>query len=221
MTDQTREKIRQLKQEFHAYMNGVASSAMRGAGIGYRVNFGIELPRLQSIASAFEPDHELAQELWKEEVRESKIVATLLQPLDTFFPEIADIWAESITTEEMAGIASTNLFCRLPYASDKAFQWIASDGLYVQMCGYHTLIRLMRQTDLSDRSADGLLDKIVCVLSWPDNPSPLRQIVWKTLLQFASISPVRKQDAVAALQSAGFGNSVELRPYLAFLEDME
>lgn len=221
MTERTKETIRQLKQEFHANMNGVASSAMRGAGIGYRVNFGIELPRLQAIASEYEPDHELAQELWKENVRESKILATLLQPLDTFFPEIADIWVESITTEEMAGIASANLFCRLPYASDKAFQWIASDGLYVQMCGYHTLIRLMRQADLSDRSADELLDQIICMLTWRDNPSSLRQIAWKALLQFASISVSRQQDTIAAMKDAGFDREDDLRPYLEYLEGME
>ena len=221
MTEQTKERIRQLKQEFHANMNGVASAAMRGAGIGYRLNFGIELPRLKTISAEYEPDHELAQELWKEDVRESKIMATMLQPLDTFFPEIADIWVESITTEEMAGIASANLFCRLPYASDKAFQWVASDALYVQMCGYYTLIRLMRQADLSDRSADELVDQIICVLTWRDNPPSLRQIAWKALLQFASLSPSRQQEAVCAMKDAGFSNVVELRPYLEYLDGQD
>ena len=46
MTERTKEKIRLLKQEFRANMNGMASASMRDAGIAYRVNFGIELPRL-------------------------------------------------------------------------------------------------------------------------------------------------------------------------------
>ena len=61
---------------------------------------------------------------------------------ETFYPEIADIWAESINTAEMAGMASVNLFQHLPYALEKAFQWMASDQLYVQVCGYHTIIHL-------------------------------------------------------------------------------
>ena len=199
-------------------MNGVASTTMRNAGIGYRVNFGIELPRLQAIAREFEPDHELAQELWKEDVRESKIVATLLQPVETFYPEIADIWAESITTAEMAGIASMNLFQHLPYAVEKAFQWMASEHLYVQVCGYHTIFHLMRQGDLSDRLTEELVDHSLCTMSWPSNPFPLRDIAWKALRQLAGLSESRGREVVVAMKDAGFDRTAELRPYVEYLE---
>ncbi|MBR3455591.1 MAG: DNA alkylation repair protein [Bacteroidaceae bacterium] len=219
MTEQTQEKIRLLKQEFRANMNGMASSSMRNAGLGYRVNFGIELPRLQAIAREFHPDHELAQELWKEDVRESKIVATLLQPVATFYAEIADIWAESITTAEMAGIASVNLFQHLPYALEKAFQWMASEGEYVQMCGYHTVIRLMRKNELPDRLAEELVDHAICTVGWSSNSSSLRLIAWKALSQFASLSESGLRYTVAALKAAGFDRDAELRPYLEYLQD--
>ena len=221
MTERTKEKIRLLKQEFRANMNGMASASMRDAGIAYRVNFGIELPRLKAIAKEFEPDHELAQELWKEDVRESKIVATLLQPVETFYPEIADIWAESINTAEMAGMASVNLFQHLPYALEKAFQWMASDQLYVQVCGYHTIIHLMRRGDLSDRLAEELVDHALCTMSWPSNPFLLRDIAWKALRQFAGLSESRAREVVIAMQDAGFDRTAELRPYLEYLEGEE
>ena len=43
--------IKQIKQELRAMMNGVASAAMRKAGLtaDYRVNFGVELPRLKNL----------------------------------------------------------------------------------------------------------------------------------------------------------------------------
>ena len=217
VTEQTKEKIRELKQEFRAHMNGMASTAMRNAGIGYRLNFGIELPRLREIASGFEPDHELAQELWKEDIRESMIVATLLQPIDTFYPEIADIWVERIHTYEMAGIASMNLFQRLPYASEKSFQWMASDNEFVQACGYHTVILLMRQNPLSDRSAEEMVDHAVFTLSWASNPAPLRAVAWKALQQFALTSPNASAYVVDRMKLAGFDQTDELRAYLDYL----
>ena len=92
MTMETQEKIREIKKQFRLFMNGVVSQSMREKGLDYKLNFGIELPRLKEIAAKFEQNHEVAQALWKENIRECKILAGLLQPIDTFYPEIADIW---------------------------------------------------------------------------------------------------------------------------------
>ena len=43
------ETLKQIKADFRANMNGVASAHMRESGLKYHVNFGIELPRLQEI----------------------------------------------------------------------------------------------------------------------------------------------------------------------------
>ena len=81
-----------IKAQFRTNMNGVASAQMRESGLTYKVNFGIELPRLREIAKDYTPNHDLAQTLWKESIRESKILAGMLMPVDCFFPEVADIW---------------------------------------------------------------------------------------------------------------------------------
>ena len=83
-------------------MNGMVSQSMREKGMEYKLNFGIEYPRIKEIAAGYEPDHELAQALWKENIRECKILAGLLQPADTFYPEIADIWIEGMDYPELA-----------------------------------------------------------------------------------------------------------------------
>lgn len=74
----THEEIKQLKLRFRGLMNGVVSSSMRDKGVNYRVNFGVELLRLKEIAAEMTPNHELAQALWKEDVRECRILAGLL-----------------------------------------------------------------------------------------------------------------------------------------------
>ena len=99
------ETLAEIKKELRANMNGVASKRMRESGLQYHVNFGIELPRLQMIAREFEPNHELAQQLWHENVRESKILAAMLMPVERFLPDLADIWAEQIPNAEIAQTA--------------------------------------------------------------------------------------------------------------------
>lgn len=96
------ETIKDIKSKFRLYMNGVISQSMREKGMDYKLNFGIEYSRIKEIAAGYEKNHDLAQVLWKENIRECKIMATLLQPADSFCKEIAEIWIEDMKYPELA-----------------------------------------------------------------------------------------------------------------------
>ena len=161
----TKEQIKEIKKQFRLFMNGVVSQSMREKGLEYKINFGIELPRLKEIAAKFEKNHDVAQALWKENIRECKILAGLLQPVETFYPEIADIWVEDMHYSEIADLTCMNLFQHLPYASEKAFQWIADEGEYFQYCGYMMLARLLMQgNEMNERAENELIDQALAAL---------------------------------------------------------
>ncbi len=180
-----KEIITDIKKELRASMNGVASAAMRQTE-DYRVNFGVELPRLQQIAAEFPTDCQLAQALWHESVRECKILATLLMPIDDFEEDLCEIWAEEIRTVEMAQIFALNLIRRTPYASRKAFEWIAADNLVLQTLGYFTMCHVLRLGRMNERSAEELLDHIACDVKEGD--ANLCKAALKTLQIFANQS---------------------------------
>lgn len=141
-------------------MNGMVSQSMREKGMEYKLNFGIEYPRIKEIAAGYEPDHELAQALWKENIRECKILAGLLQPVDTFYPEIADIWIEGMDYPELAEYTVMNLFQRLPYASEVVFRWMADEREMFQLCGFLLMARLlMKGEKLNERAEAEFLDQ--------------------------------------------------------------
>ena len=62
--DMENSDIQNIKKELRASMNGILSAKMREAGAPYKLVFGVELPRLQSIAREFAPSRTLAQQLW-------------------------------------------------------------------------------------------------------------------------------------------------------------
>lgn len=159
--------IVEIKKELRANMNGVASAVMRQTD-DYRVNFGVELPRLHQIAKEFEPSRELAQALWHECVRECRILATILMPTDDFGEELCDVWVEDIKTVELAQIFALNLMSRLPYASNKAFEWIAGEKVIAQVAGYFTMCHVLRRGQMNPRSAEELLDHIECDIKSAD-----------------------------------------------------
>ena len=171
-----------IKQDLRAMMNGVASAAMREAGMtaDYRVNFGVELPRLQTLADEIKENSaifseelggvpatglkSLAQELWHERVRECRILALMLYPAEAFYGELADVWIDDVRTVELAQLAAFYLFSRMPLASVTAFQWIADEREIRQITGYYTLANLLRTAQLSERSAQELRDQAATAL---------------------------------------------------------
>ncbi|MFV0546596.1 MAG: DNA alkylation repair protein [Bacteroides sp.] len=157
------EVLKEIKTQLRLSMNGVVSQSMRERGLKYKLNFGVELPRIKSIAAKYEKNHDLAQALWKENIRECKILAGMLQPIDTFYPEIADIWVESIDNIEIAELTCMSLFQHLPYAPAKSFHWIADEREFVQTCGFLTAARLLAQKgDMTERASGELIDQALC-----------------------------------------------------------
>ena len=157
-----KEQLKDIKTQLRLAMNVAVSQSMREKGLVYKLNFGVELPRIKSIAAGYGKDHALAQALWKEEIRECKIMAGLLQPVDSFLPEIADIWVEDIRNIEIAELTCMNLFQNLPYAPAKSFHWIADEREYVQVCGFLTIARLlMKKGDMNERVENEFLDQAV------------------------------------------------------------
>lgn len=141
-------------------MNGVISQSMREKGMDYKLNFGIEYSRIKEIASCYPQNHELAQALWKENIRECKIMAGLLQPVDTYYEEIAEIWIEDMKYPELAEYTVMNLLQYVPYSSDVVFKWIADERPYFQLCGYMLMARLfMKGLTLNERAEAEFLDQ--------------------------------------------------------------
>ena len=161
------EQLKDIKTQLRLSMNGAVSQSMREKGLVNKLNYGVELPRIKGITAAYEKNHTLAQALWKEDIRECKILAGLLQPVETFLPEIADIWIDTMPTVEIAELTSMNLFQHLPYAPAKAFRWIADERELAQVCGFLTIARLLQKKgDMEDRVANEFLDQAVsCFLA--------------------------------------------------------
>ena len=171
MDNSIHETIKDIKSKFRLFMNGMVSQSMREKGMEYKLNFGIEYPRIKEIAAGYEPDHELAQALWKENIRECKILAGLLQPADTFYPEIADIWIEGMDYPELAEYTVMNLFQRLPYASEVVFRWMADEREMFQLCGFLLMARLlMKGEKLNERAEAEFLDQACTAVEGDSGP---------------------------------------------------
>ena len=163
------ERILDIKQKLRLSMNGVASADMRKAGIGYKLNFGVGIPALKQIASEVEKSPELAAALWKEDIRECRILAALLYPEDQFLPDMADLWIEQIEFPDLAEVCSMYLFSRMQGASESAFRWIASDNAMARYCGFLSIAHMLGGgREMGQRYVQELKDQAAAAISGTD-----------------------------------------------------
>ena len=192
MTEQTHEKLKQIKQGFRLLMNGVASQSMSEKGLQYQINWGIQLTELQKIAGEYGKDYDLAVELWKENIRECKILATMMMPPEKMPPELADLWMEQTPSQEIAEMTAFHLFQYLSYAPAMAYEWIASDRQLYQICGFQILSRLFMNGRIPDeRGINELIDQSVAALS--ESPMAVKHAAHLCLLRFAELGEPYEQ----------------------------
>lgn len=184
-----KEKIKEIKQSFRLMMDGSVAQSMRDKGVDYHLNWGVTLPRLREKADEIGKNYDLAIALWKENVRECKILATMIMPSDVILPEVVDIWMEQTETVEIAEQAAMNLYQYLPYAPMKAYEWMASDKDLYQLCGFHVLSRLfMNGQEPNERGINEFLDQAQVALQ--SKNLIIRKAALNSLNRFADLGLV-------------------------------
>lgn len=152
---------RQIRASFRTRMNGVVSENMRNKGVGYRINWGISLTHLKELAGEYDKNLHVALELWKDNVRESKIMALLLMPADEFTADLAEVWIETMPTQELAEMSAMLLFKDVAYAPQLAYRLIATSEPLKQILGYNMLSRMFSDGCLPDaRGLEELMDQV-------------------------------------------------------------
>ena len=212
------QRVKEIKQSFRQMMDGATAQSMRQKGLDYHLNWGATIPRLREMADEIVQssqsivhssdsalctiNYQLAIALWKENIRECKILATMIMPPKEMLPEVADIWMEQTPTLEIAEQAAFNLYQHLPYAADKAFEWLASPNDLPQVCGYHILSRLfMRGQEPNERGINEFLDQAIAALQ--GNSAAVRKAAMQSVIRFSELSLVHERLAKSAIRQTG------------------
>ena len=204
------QQIKEIKQSFRLMMDGMVATSMRNKGLDYKLNWGATLPRLKDKAEELKQmfhdsclmfnQYDLAIALWKENVRECKILATMLMPADEILPEVVDIWMEQTDSQEIAEQASFNLYQYLPYAADKAYAWMASDKELYQLCGFHILSRLfMNGQEPNERGINEFVDQALSALQ--GESLTVRKAAMASMQRFAELGLVYRRLAKSAIKT--------------------
>lgn len=198
------EQIREIKRMLRTVMNGMVSGSMRRQGLTYRVNFGVDQPRLLEIAQEMPHTAELALALRKENIRELRLLASILYPREEMDEEMALLWIEELEFAEEAQVLVLHLLHYLPFASDIAFRLIASERPMDRLTGWLLLGRLfMDGFRPVQRDADEVLDHLETELRTKRNDREVQRTALNTLYKFMDLGEAEAARGERILQALG------------------
>ena len=183
MTEHLHETTKKIKQSLRLSMNGIVSTHQRRQGLDYKINFGVEVPRLKAIAQDYQQDKELAEALWQENIRECKLLAIFLLPQDSY-TEVSDKWIAETPFTEIADHLAMNILRKLPTAPADALKWIEDNKGLSRYCGYLTLTHIFRSgTELSP-AEEKTFQKQITELFSTDCDSVVARIAFTALCSY-------------------------------------
>lgn len=199
MNEETHQKLMKIKRSFRLLMSGPTSQSMTQKGLGYKINWGVPFIELKKMALEYGKDYELAIELWKEDIRECKILATLIMPAEKMLPEITDIWMEQVKSQEMAEMLAFNLLQHVDYAPAIAYEWIATDKTLYEIAGFQLLARLFANgQEANERGINEFLDQAAVALQGEN--MGIKHAAANCVLRFADLGEEYEKIARAALK---------------------
>lgn len=105
-------------------------------GITPERTYGVSIPNLRKIAKEIGKDHELAQKLWGSDIRETRILASMIDNPETVTEEQMEEWVKDFDYWEICDQCCQNLFIKTDFAYQKAVDWSGRDEEFVKRAGF-------------------------------------------------------------------------------------
>ncbi len=141
---QTLAIAKELRTSLRTAMDGVVSSSMRSKGLHYGINFGLTLEHVERKASALPRSRSLALYLMGRDVRELKLIAQMIWPVEELtFAEATYLGSTSFANPELRDCLCKYLLDRTPHAPLWALAWLSGEDTYrdLRPIAYTTLAR--------------------------------------------------------------------------------
>jgi len=130
--------------------NPKAITGMARYGITPENTYGVSIPNLRKIAKEIGINHKLAQRLWNTNIRETKILASMIEDPEMVTEEQIEGWVKEFNYWEICDQCCMNLFEKTKFAYKKAIEWSSREKEFIKRAGFVLMARLA----VSDKKAD-------------------------------------------------------------------
>ncbi|MDW7652422.1 MAG: DNA alkylation repair protein [Bacillota bacterium] len=139
----------EIMEKLAALAKPSAEADLKRFGNRYKNVFGVAVPALKKLAKTIGKQHELAEKLWQADMRETRILASMIACPEAVTVEQMDRWANDFATWEICDQVCRNLFVNVAHAYRKCFAWSGHEKELVRRAGFVLMSRLA----VTDKSA--------------------------------------------------------------------
>jgi 3-methyladenine DNA glycosylase AlkD len=111
------------------------SKSMERFGIPSDQALGIKVPELRMIARSIKKNHELAMGIWKADIHEAKVLASMIGNPQQMTAGEMDEWVKDIYSWDVCDQCCGNLFVYTPHWKNKVREWIPSAHEFTRRAG--------------------------------------------------------------------------------------
>lgn len=179
-------------------------------GINTMEALGISIYVLRDIAKQIEPNHALAERLWKSGIHEARILAALVDEQGKVTEAQMDRWVRDFDSWDVCDQVCSNLFDRTPFAYRKAAEWSDCREEFVKRAGFVLMAALSVHDKQAPNEAFFLFFPII-IREATDERNFVKKAVNWALRQIGKRNIVLNERAVAVAEEIRNINSKAAR----------
>lgn len=142
-------KYDNIIKKLKSLIDPAAIEGMARYGITPENTYGVSIPNLRKIAKEIGMNHDLALRLWRANIRETRILASMIDDPEVMTEKQMNQWAQDFDYWEICDQCCANLFAYTTFAYKKAIEWSSSEDEFVKRAGFVLMARLA----VSDKGA--------------------------------------------------------------------
>ena len=139
-----------ILKKLEALSNPTVAEGMARFGITPKKAYGVPIPELIKTAKEIGKNHELALKLWLLDIRETRILASIVDDPGLVTEQQMEEWVQDFDYWEICDQCCMKLFQKTRFALQKAIDWSSRDQEFVKRAGFV----LMANLAVSDKKAD-------------------------------------------------------------------
>jgi 3-methyladenine DNA glycosylase AlkD len=144
--------VKDILARLESLKNPKNIEGMKRFGITPKQCFGVSMPVLRELGKEMGKNHDLAQELWAIDTRETRILASLVDEKDKVTEAQMDLWVKEFSYWEIVDQVIINLFEHTPFAFKKALEWSLRGAEFERRAGFVLIARIAGRNKTIKRS---------------------------------------------------------------------
>ncbi|PWJ92189.1 3-methyladenine DNA glycosylase AlkD [Oceanotoga teriensis] len=162
---------------------------------------GVSFKDIKEIQKNIKKDHELSWELWKTEIPDAQILATMIADPKLMTEYQINKWIKDINYYVLADYFSS-LISRTPFWMKKVKQWTNSEKEYIRRCGYGIISNYCKNS--KEKDIDFLKAYLIKIEAEIHNSkNRAKEMMNNALISIGFFTPELKNMAIEAAKKIG------------------